>query len=42
MSDGAIVEIGAPGDVLGQPQNPRTRAFLARFHSFTRRFAGAT
>jgi len=42
MSDGAIVEIGAPREVLGQPQNPRTRAFLARFHSFTRTFAGAT
>jgi len=40
MSDGAIVEIGAPHDVLGQPKNPRTQAFLARFHSFTRTFAG--
>jgi polar amino acid transport system ATP-binding protein len=42
MSDGAIVEIGAPHDVLGQPKNPRTQAFLARFHSFTRTFAGTT
>jgi polar amino acid transport system ATP-binding protein len=42
MSDGVIVEIGMPAQVLGQPQNPRTQAFLARFHSFQRTFAGAT
>ena len=34
MSVGAIVEIGAARQVLGQPQNPRTQAFLARFDSF--------
>jgi polar amino acid transport system ATP-binding protein len=32
ISDGAIVEIGPPAAVLDNPQNPRTRAFLARFH----------
>ena len=32
ISDGAIVEIGPPADVLERPQNPRTRNFLARFH----------
>src|SRR5579864_284640 len=32
MSDGVIVEIGPPDLVLADPQNPRTRAFLARFH----------
>jgi polar amino acid transport system ATP-binding protein len=42
MSDGAIVEIGPPGDVLVRPQNPRTRAFLARFHSFMGTYQGAT
>ena len=42
ISDGAIVEIGTPRDVLEQPQNPRTQAFLARFHSFARTFAGTT
>ena len=41
MSDGVIVEIGPPGEVMVRPQNPRTQAFLARFHSFTRTFAGA-
>jgi polar amino acid transport system ATP-binding protein len=40
MSDGAIVETGPPGEVMVRPQNPRTQAFLARFHSFTRTFAG--
>src|SRR5215470_3020611 len=40
MSDGVIVELGPPGEVLVRPQNPRTRAFLARFHSFARTFAG--
>jgi len=32
MSDGVIVEIGLPGQILEHPQNPRTRGFLARFH----------
>ena len=32
MSDGVIVEIGAPDAVLANPENPRTRSFLARFH----------
>ena len=32
MSDGIIVEIGAPAAVLENPENPRTRNFLARFH----------
>jgi polar amino acid transport system ATP-binding protein len=41
MSDGAILESGPPADVMVRPQNPRTQAFLARFHSFTRTFAGA-
>jgi polar amino acid transport system ATP-binding protein len=40
MSDGAIVEIGPPSEVLVHPQNPRTQGFLARFHSFTRTFGG--
>jgi len=34
MSDGAIVETGPPAQLLENPQNPRTRAFLARFHRF--------
>ena len=41
MSDGAIAEIGSPSEVMVRPQNPRTQAFLARFHTFTRMFAGA-
>ncbi len=41
MSDGVIVENGPPAEVLVRPQNPRTQAFLARFHSFTRSFPGA-
>jgi polar amino acid transport system ATP-binding protein len=32
ISDGVIVEIGSPADVLERPENPRTRNFLARFH----------
>jgi polar amino acid transport system ATP-binding protein len=39
MSDGVIVEIGPPDAVLERPQNARTQAFLARFHSFARTFA---
>jgi len=34
MSDGQIVEMGAPAKVLENPGNPRTQAFLERFHSF--------
>jgi polar amino acid transport system ATP-binding protein len=41
MSDGVIVEVGSPAEVLARPQNPRTQAFLARFHSFARSFSGA-
>jgi polar amino acid transport system ATP-binding protein len=40
MSDGVIVEMGSPGEVMMHPQNPRTQAFLGRFHSFARTFAG--
>jgi polar amino acid transport system ATP-binding protein len=32
MDGGIIVEIGPPAAVLENPQNPRTRNFLARFH----------
>jgi len=32
ISDGVIAEIGPPAAVLEQPENPRTRNFLARFH----------
>jgi polar amino acid transport system ATP-binding protein len=42
MSDGVIVEMGSPGDIMIHPQNPRTQAFLGRFHSFARTFAGTT
>jgi polar amino acid transport system ATP-binding protein len=41
MSDGVIVEMGPPGEVMLHPQNPRTQAFLGRFHSFARTFAGS-
>jgi polar amino acid transport system ATP-binding protein len=34
MSDGVIVEIGPPGQILEHPENARTRGFLARFHRF--------
>jgi ABC-type polar amino acid transport system ATPase subunit len=30
MNGGVIVESGPPGQVLVEPQHPRTRAFLAR------------
>jgi polar amino acid transport system ATP-binding protein len=39
ISDGAIVESGPPGKVLERPENPRTRAFLARFHRFVTGFS---
>jgi polar amino acid transport system ATP-binding protein len=42
MSDGVIVEMGSPGEIMIHPQNPRTQAFLGRFHSFARTFAGTT
>jgi polar amino acid transport system ATP-binding protein len=42
MSDGVIVETGPPGQVLAQPQNPRTQAFLARFHSFMGAYRGVS
>jgi len=32
MSEGIVAEEGAPEDVIGNPKNPRTQAFLARFH----------
>jgi len=32
MSDGIIAELGPPAAVLENPENPRTRNFLARFH----------
>ena len=41
ISDGGIVEIGRPDEVIIRPQNPRTRAFLARFHRSARALAGA-
>ena len=34
MSDGVMAEIGPPSQVLEKPVNERTKAFLARFHSF--------
>jgi polar amino acid transport system ATP-binding protein len=40
MSEGVIVEIGPPDEVMVRPQNPRTQAFLARFHSFMGSFQG--
>jgi polar amino acid transport system ATP-binding protein len=41
MSDGVIVESGPPAEVLARPQNPRTKAFLARFHRFMGSYQGA-
>ena len=40
MSDGIIVERGPPAQLLENPQNPRTRAFLARFHRFMGSLSG--
>ncbi len=31
MDDGVVVETGSPAEVLDNPRNPRTRAFLSRF-----------
>ena len=42
MSDGVIIESGPPGRILDQPENPRTRGFLARFHRFMGSFSGPT
>jgi polar amino acid transport system ATP-binding protein len=39
MSDGVIVESGPPSQLLENPQNPRTRSFLARFHRFVGNFS---
>jgi polar amino acid transport system ATP-binding protein len=41
MSDGVIVESGPPAQLLENPQNPRTRGFLARFHRFMGGFSAA-
>ncbi len=30
MDGGDIVETGSPAEVLGNPQHPRTKSFLAR------------
>lgn len=32
MADGVIAEEGTPEQVIGNPQNPRTQAFLSRFN----------
>ena len=40
MSDGVIVESGPPAQLLENPQNWRTRGFLARFHRFMGGFSG--
>lgn len=32
MADGLIAEEGTPEEVIGNPQNPRTQAFLSRFN----------
>jgi polar amino acid transport system ATP-binding protein len=42
MTEGAILESGPPGDVMVRPQNPRTQAFLARFHNFMGAYHGAS
>lgn len=31
MDGGKVVEEGIPQQVIGNPQNPRTRSFLSRF-----------
>ena len=30
MDGGVVVEAGKPADVLGNPQHPRTKAFLSK------------
>ena len=42
MTEGAIFESGPPGEVMVHPQNPRTQAFLARFHSFMGAYQGTS
>ena len=32
MADGVIAEEGTPEQVINNPQNPRTQAFLSRFN----------
>jgi polar amino acid transport system ATP-binding protein len=41
MSDGVIVESGPPAQLLENPQNPRIRGFLARFHRFMGGFSAS-
>jgi polar amino acid transport system ATP-binding protein len=41
ISDGIIVEMGPPSQVLERPENPRTRNFLARFHRFMGSYTAA-
>lgn len=36
MRDGVVAECGAPGQVIDNPRNPATRAFLARFQASLR------
>ncbi len=38
LDGGAIIEQGPPAEVLRRPSNPRTQAFLRRFHYFIRQF----
>ena len=33
MADGVICEEGSPSDIFENPQNARTKDFLARFHA---------
>ena len=33
MDDGLVVEQGTPDEVIGNPKNERTKAFLARMHN---------
>jgi polar amino acid transport system ATP-binding protein len=40
MSEGVVVETGPPAEVMARPQNPRTQAFLARFHGHRDSFKG--
>jgi polar amino acid transport system ATP-binding protein len=32
LADGTVIEQGPPSQVLGEPLDPRTRAFLGRVH----------
>jgi polar amino acid transport system ATP-binding protein len=40
MSEGVVVETGPPAELMARPQNPRTQAFLARFHTHRNSFQG--